>query len=175
MRIIIVSDYDALTEEAARIIKNKMDKKPDLVLGLATGNTPLGVYKRLIQLHQEEGLDFSKVKTFNLDEYVGLNPKHPRSFHYFMWNNFFRHINIKEENVYIPRGDVKDLNAHCRWYEQKIKEVGGIDLQLLGIGRDGHIGFNEPGSSFGSRTRIKTLTPEISLRIHQGTSYKRMH
>lgn len=160
MRVIIVSDYDALTEEAAKIIKNKIDKKPDLVLGLATGNTPLGVYKRLIQFHQEEGLDFSKVKTFNLDEYVGLNPKHPRSFHYFMWNNLFNHINIKEENVYIPRGDVKKLKDYCRWYERKIKEMKGIDLQLLGIGRDGHIGFNEPGSSFASRTRVKTLTPE---------------
>lgn len=160
MRVIIVPDYDTLSQEAAKIIKDRINKKPDLVLGLATGNTPLGVYKKLIQFYQEGSIDFSRVRTFNLDEYVGLNPKHPQSYHYFMWNNFFSHINIKEENVHIPRGDVKDLDAHCRWYEQKIREVGGIDLQLLGIGRDGHIGFNEPGSSLGSRTRIKTLAPE---------------
>ncbi len=160
MRIIIVPDYDALSWEAARIIKSRIEKKPDLVLGLATGDTPLGVYEKLIQLHREEYLDFSKVITFNLDEYVGLGPKHPQSYHYYLWNNFFRHINIKEENIYILRGDVKDLKSYCEWYEQKIKEVGGIDLQLLGIGRDGHVGFNEPGSSLYSRTRVKTLTQE---------------
>lgn len=160
MRIVILPDYDAVSREAAKIIKSKIEEKPDFVLGLATGETPLGVYERLIELHREESLDFSKVRTFNLDEYVGLNPRHPQSYHYFMWNNFFRHINIKEENVFIPRGDVKDLNSHCMWYENKIKKVGGIDLQLLGIGRDGHIGFNEPGSSLGSRTRIKTLAQE---------------
>lgn len=160
MRIIIESDYEAMSKKAAQIVADKIRKKPDIVLGLATGNTPLGMYQELIRMYKEEGLNFSKVVTFNLDEYWGLPPSHPQSYHYFMWNNLFSHVNINSERVHIPSGTVKNAEAYCCWYENKIKEAGGIDLQILGIGRDGHIGFNEPGSSLGSRTRIKTLTPE---------------
>ena len=157
MEVIITPYYDKMSERAALIIAEQIRKKPDTVLGLATGSTPLGTYKELIRLHKEDGLDFSKVKTFNLDEYLGLSSLHKESYNYFMWENLFKHININPENVYIPKGDVEDAEEFCNWYENKIKEVGGIDLQLLGIGSDGHIAFNEPGSSLMSRTRLKTL------------------
>jgi len=160
MRIIIEPDYEGMSKKAAQIVAERIRNKPDIVLGLATGSTPLGMYQELVRLHKEEGLDFSKVTTFNLDEYWGLSPSHPQSYHYFMWNNLFSHININPDRVYIPSGRVRNIKTYCQWYEDKIKQVGGIDLQILGIGRDGHIGFNEPGSSLGSRTRIKTLAPE---------------
>ena len=160
MRVIIVKNYDSMSKLAAKFVKEELLKKPDLVLGLATGSTPLGLYKELIRMHKEEGLDFSKVTTFNLDEYIGLPKNHPESYHTFMWENLFKHININPSNIYIPDGTVEDIKAHCIWYEEKIAEKGGIDLQILGIGRDGHIGFNEPGSSLASRTRIKTLARE---------------
>lgn len=160
MRVIIVKDYQKMSKRAAKIVANRMKRKPDLVLGLATGSTPLGMYSELIRMHEEEGLDFSKVRSFNLDEYCGLSSDHPQSYHYFMYDKLFNHINIRPENIYIPRGDVEKADIFCEWYEKKIKEEGGMDLQVLGIGRDGHIGFNEPGSSLGSRTRIKTLTKE---------------
>ena len=160
MRVIIVENYDSMSRLAAKFVKEELVRKPDLVLGLATGSTPLGLYKELIRMHKEEGLDFSKVTTFNLDEYVGLPKDHPESYHTFMWENLFKHININPSNIYIPDGTVEDIEAHCVWYEEKIAEKGGIDLQILGIGRDGHIGFNEPGSSLASRTRIKTLARE---------------
>lgn len=163
MRVIIVKDYDVMSKWAAEFVRQEIIKKPDIVLGLPTGSTPLGMYKELVRMHKEEGLDFSKVTTFNLDEYVGLPKSHPESYHSFMWKNFFKHINIKEENIFIPDGTVEDIDAHCRWYEEKIRERGGIDLMILGIGRDGHIGFNEPGSSLASRTRIKTLM-EVTRR-----------
>lgn len=160
MRVIIVKDYKEMSRRAAKVVANRIGKKPDLVLGLATGSTPVGMYSELIRMHKEEGLDFSKVRSFNLDEYCGLSSDHPQSYHYFMHDKLFNHINIRPENIYIPIGDVEKANISCEWYEKKIKEEGGIDLQILGIGRDGHIGFNEPGSSLGSRTRIKTLTKE---------------
>lgn len=111
-------------------------------------------------MHKDEGLDFSRVTTFNLDEYCSLAPDHPQSYHYFMDDNLFNHINIDKKNVHVPDGMAKDLEAHCREYEKMIRDAGGIDLQVLGIGGDGHIAFNEPGSSLGSRTRVKTLTEE---------------
>ena len=160
MLVLKVKDYEELSERVAGFIADEIRKKQDIILGLATGETSLGVYRNLIRIHKEEGLDFSKVTTFNLDEYVGLPLTHKESYHYFMHENLFKHINIDPRNVYIPDGMVKDISAYCEWYEKKIKEVGGIDLQILGIGRDGHIGFNEPGSSLGSRTRIKTLSKE---------------
>ena len=160
MRVIIVKDYKEMSKSTAKVLANRIGRKCDLVLGLATGSTPVGMYSELIRMHKEEGLDFSKVRSFNLDEYCGLSPDHPQSYHYFMHDKLFNHINIRPENIYIPRGAVKNANISCEWYEKKIKEEGGIDLQILGIGRDGHIGFNEPGSSLGSRTRIKTLTKE---------------
>ncbi|OYD17311.1 glucosamine-6-phosphate deaminase [candidate division WOR-3 bacterium JGI_Cruoil_03_44_89] len=160
MLVLKVKDHEELSERAAGVIADEIRKKQDIVLGLATGETPLGVYRSLIRMHEEEGLDFSKVTTFNLDEYVGLSPTHKESYHYFMHENLFKHINMDPRNVYIPDGMVKDISAYCEWYEKKITELGGIDIQILGIGRDGHIGFNEPGSSLGSRTRIKTLSKE---------------
>jgi glucosamine-6-phosphate deaminase len=147
-----------MSNEAAKLIADRLRKKPNLVLGFATGSTPLGLYKELIRMHKEEGLDFSKVTSFNLDEYVGLPPFHKQSYHYFMHENFFNHVNINPRYIHIPHGMAKDINIFCDWYENRIKECGGIDLQILGVGCNGHIAFNEPGSSLGSRVRIKTLT-----------------
>lgn len=163
MLVIIKENYQQMSIEAAKQVASLIRKKPDCVIGFATGSTPLGLYKELIRMHNEEGLDFSKVVSFNLDEYVGLPPNHPESYHYFMWENLFKHININPSNVHIPMGMAEDIDAFCEWYEQKITEHGGIDLQILGIGSNGHIAFNEPGSSLGSRTRIKTLDEKTRM------------
>ena len=157
MEIVIKETYDEMSTQAAKVVAQTLNSKPNAVLGLATGSTPLGLYQELVRLHKNEGLDFSQVTTFNLDEYVGLPRNHSQSYHYFMDDNLFRHINVPKQNVYIPSGTTDNYEAFCRWYERRIEECGGIDLQLLGIGGDGHIAFNEPGSSLGSRTRIKTL------------------
>jgi len=157
MEIIITPDYEAMSKTSAEIIAREVKRKHDLVLGLATGDTPLGTYKELAKLHQEEGLDFSKVTTFNLDEYLGLSPLHKNSYNYFMWENLFKQINITPNRVFVPQGNTDDPEEFSEWYEEEIRKAGGIDLQVLGIGRDGHIGFNEPGSSFASRTRVKGL------------------
>ena len=160
MEVIIKADYEAMSREAADIVAELLFRKPNAVLGLATGSTPLGLYRELVRMHKQEGLGFSKVTTFNLDEYVGLPATHPQSYYHFMCENLFNHINVSRENVYVPNGMARDLPVHCEWYEAEIVRRGGIDLQVLGIGGDGHIAFNEPGSSLGSRTRIKTLTEE---------------
>jgi glucosamine-6-phosphate deaminase len=157
MRVCVRDDYEQMSRAAAQEIVRLLNSKPNAVLGLATGSTPLGLYQELIRRHRNEGLDFSKVVTFNLDEYVGLTPDNPQSYHYFMYENLFRHINISPQNIHIPSGTTDNYDAYCQWYEQRIVECGGIDLQVLGIGSDGHIAFNEPSSSLGSRTRIKTL------------------
>ncbi len=160
MEVIVKSNYEEVGKSAARIVAKTLNAKPNAVLGLATGSTPLGLYKELIRMHREEGLDFSQVTTFNLDEYVGLTRNHPQSYHYFMHENLFKHINIPPQNIYIPSGTTDNYEAFCSWYERRIEECGGIDLQILGIGSDGHIAFNEPSSSLGSRTRIKTLAKQ---------------
>lgn len=160
MEIIVQQDSQQASWLAARLIRKLILEKSNPVIGLATGSTPLQLYKYLIQMHREEGLDFSWVVTFNLDEYVGLSPDHPASFHRFMWDNLFSQINIKPENVHIPDGLTSDIQTYCERYEQEIKEAGGIDIQILGLGTNGHIGFNEPSSSLSSRTRIKTLTEQ---------------
>jgi len=166
MDIIIKENYQELSLYTAKLIASFIKRKPDCVLGLATGSTPLGTYKELIRLHKEEGLDFSQVKTFNLDEYLGVGldlskPYHlDQSYARFMHEEFFKHINIKKENIHFLDGLTKNPLAHCQWYEEEIKKVGGIDLQLLGIGRDGHWAFNEPGSSLASRTRVQALTKQ---------------
>ena len=160
MEVIIKQDAQAGSVAAARVVARLVREKPNAVLGLATGSTPLALYSELIRLHKEEGLDFSEVTTFNLDEYIGLEKEHSQSYYTFMWDNLFSQINIKAENVHLPDGMAEDVPASCAAYEQRIVEVGGIDLQVLGIGSDGHIGFNEPTSSFASRTRIKTLTQQ---------------
>jgi len=158
MEIIIQPDDKTASYLGARIVAQVIRRRCETVLGLATGNTPLMLYKELIRLHIEEELDFRRVTTFNLDEYVGLAPSHPSSYNSFMWENLFRHIDIPEHQIHIPDGLAPDIPAFCRQYEGAIKAAGGIDIQVLGIGTDGHIGFNEPSSSLTSRTRIKTLT-----------------
>lgn len=159
MLVLLHRNYDALSAAAARIIAASVRRKPALVLGLATGGTTTGMYHELVRLHREEALDFSKVITFNLDEYIGLAPEHPRSFHHFMDRNFFSRVNIPRAQIHIPDGTIRTgYEQYCESYEAAIRGAGGIDLQILGIGRDGHIGFNEPASSLGSRTRPKTLS-----------------
>ena len=165
MLIVIKKNYEEMSLEAARVVSETVREKPSSVLGLATGSSPLGVYKELIRMHKKEGLDFSKVTTFNLDEYIGLAPSHPQSYHYFMQESLFKYINVDERFIHIPSGmvdvtDIERIHRYCGWYEEQISEGGGMDLQLLGIGANGHIGFNEPGSSLGARTRIKTLTQQ---------------
>ncbi|HWL54390.1 MAG TPA: glucosamine-6-phosphate deaminase [Chthoniobacteraceae bacterium] len=158
MEVIITSDPESGAKTGARFIEKLVRTKPAATLGLATGSTPLGLYRELIRLHREAGLDFSGVTTFNLDEYVGLGADHPASYHHFMHEELFRHLNIPPGQIHIPDGTAGDIPAYCRKYEETIRAAGGIDLQLLGIGHDGHIGFNEPISSLASRTRLKTLT-----------------
>ncbi len=158
MLVEVFADYENMSDRAAEIVTDQIRRKPDSVIGFATGSTPLGLYKRLIQNHKARGLDFSKITTFNLDEYIGLPPTHDQSYHYFMWKNLFSHINVTPAHVHIPQGMTDDVEAFCAWYEDRIAQAGGLDLQILGIGANGHIAFNEPGSSLGSRTRIKTLT-----------------
>ena len=157
MEVRISDSYEAMSAAAARVVFDLVNTKPDAVLGMATGSTPLGLYQELVRLHREEGLDFAQVTTFNLDEYVGLRSDDPHSYHHFMHEHFFRHVNIPDANTYIPSGTTVNHEAFCAWYEERIGERGGIDMQILGIGSDGHIAFNEPGSSLRSRTRLKTL------------------
>ena len=160
MEVIIAQNAQEIAVLAADLIERQLLHKPNSVLGLATGSTPVGTYRELIRRHKEKGLDFSKVTTFNLDEYVGLPPTHSQSYRYFMEENLFKHINVPPANIHVPYGHADSVLDFCAWYEEEIKRAGGIDLQILGIGRDGHIAFNEPGSSLGSRTRLKTLTEE---------------
>lgn len=157
MEVIIKSTYEEMSKVAAQHVADMINEKPNAVLGMATGSTPLGLYKELVRMHKADGLDFSRVTTFNLDEYVGLPPEHEQSYHYFMHENFFKHVNVSAQNINIPSGTTQNYRAFCAWYEQAIIDAGGIDIQILGIGSDGHIAFNEPTSSLASRTRLKTL------------------
>ncbi|XP_012579559.1 PREDICTED: glucosamine-6-phosphate isomerase 2 isoform X3 [Condylura cristata] len=168
MRLVILDNYDLASEWAAKYICNRIIQfKPGqdryFTLGLPTGSTPLGCYKKLIEYHKNGDLSFKYVKTFNMDEYVGLPRNHPESYHSYMWNNFFKHIDIDPNNAHILDGNATDLQAECDEFEKKIKEAGGIDLFVGGIGPDGHIAFNEPGSSLVSRTRLKTLAMDTIL------------
>lgn len=156
MEVIIQPTPAAATSVAARIIARLLREKPNAVLGMATGSSPVPLYHELAAMK----LDWRRVITFNLDEYVGLPCEHPQSYHTFMWENLFRRVNIAKQNVHIPDGNTKDIPKFCAKYEKQIKAAGGIDLQILGIGTNGHIGFNEPTSSLVSRTRIKTLSPQ---------------
>jgi len=164
MRLIIQKDYESLSiwvaHYIAKKINNGVSQKEKFVLGLPTGSSPLGTYRELIKLYNSEKISFKKVVTFNMDEYVGIPKDHPSSFHYFMMENFFKYIDIQKENINILDGNASNLEEECENYEKKIKNNGGIDLFLGGIGSDGHIAFNEPGSSLVSRTRVKTLTEE---------------
>lgn len=158
MEVIIKSDKIEASKLGAKIIARLIRDKAKAVLGLATGSTPLALYQELVRMHREESLSFKNVTTFNLDEYVGLDPEHPCSFYSEMHKNLFCHIDLAKGASHLPDGMAKDLPASCAAYEAAIKVAGGIDLQLLGIGHDGHLAFNEPGSSLASRTRLKTLS-----------------
>jgi glucosamine-6-phosphate deaminase len=160
MRVIIESDYEGMSRRAARVVGELVRERPDCVLGLATGSTPLGLYKELVRMSFEEDLDFSQVTTFNLDEYYGLAPEHDQSYRHFMERNLFGCLKHRPRKTHVPDGLARDPAAACREYEKAIRDSGGIDLQVLGIGGDGHIAFNEPGSSLGSRTRLVVLTRE---------------
>ena len=160
VEIIIQPDPESASQVAARMIARLLREKPDAVLGLATGSTPLLLYRELVRLHRAGQLDFSRVTTFNLDEYVGLPAEHPQSYHSFMSNNLFQHVNVPPQHIHIPDGRASDIPGYCKNYEAQVRAAGGIDLQVLGIGTDGHLGFNEPSSSLASRTRIKTLTAQ---------------
>src|SRR2546426_3486015 len=157
MEVIIAKTYQEMSRAAALAVADVLNATPDAVIGMATGSTPLGLYQELVRMHKKQGLDFSQVPTFNLDEYVGLPVTHSQSYHSFMHENFSKHVNTPPQNVHIPSGTTSNYRAFCDWYEQRIKECGGIDVQILGIGSDGHIAFNEPASSLSSRTRLKTL------------------
>jgi glucosamine-6-phosphate deaminase len=158
MEVIIKPSADEVSDLAARMFQRQLRVKPESVLGLATGSTPLGLYAKLVAIHAAGAIDFAGVTTFNLDEYVGLGPEHPQSYARFMRENLFSKVNVAPERIHIPNGLAQDIPGHCACYEAGIAEAGGIDLQLLGLGSDGHIGFNEPSSSLRSRTRLKTLT-----------------
>jgi len=160
MFVKVESDYAAMSLRAARVVAEVVKRKPKAVLGLATGGTPEGMYQALIEIARKEGLDFSQVTTFNLDEYYGLPTAHPESYHSFMWNKLFKGLGLREKQVNILYGMSSDPAMECWEYEQKIRRAGGIDIQILGIGSDGHIGFCEPGSSLAGRTSVVSLHPQ---------------
>ena len=157
MRIIVAKDYETMSKQAAIVLAGQIIYKPNSVLGLATGSTPVGTYRELVHMYNQGLLDFRQVVTFNLDEYYGVGPEDEFSYHRFMQDNLFSHINAVPENLHIPNGLARDVEAECKNYEAMIAEAGGIDLQVLGIGRNGHIGFNEPGSEFNGVTRLVDL------------------
>ena len=168
MRLIIQPDYSGISTWVANYLVTKIRSfaptaERPFVLGLPTGSTPLSTYKKLIEMYNQGQVSFNHVVTFNMDEYVGIPKAHPQSYHSFMWDNFFSHIDILPENAHLLDGNAPDLEAECEAYEQKIKSLGGIQVFLGGIGADGHIAFNEPGSSLHSRTRIKTLTQDTII------------
>lgn len=158
MRVILCDNYEQMSAEAARLVESQIILKPDCVLGLATGSTPVGMYKKLVERFQSGAIDFSEIKTFNLDEYYPLSAENDQSYHYFMNENLFKYINVKKENIHIPNGEAADIEAECTEYESKIENAGGIDLQILGIGQNGHIGFNEPDENLNAKTHVTELT-----------------
>lgn len=158
MKIYVSDDYKGMSRKAANILSAQVILNPSSVLGLATGSTPIGMYKQLIDWYNKGDLDFSQVKTVNLDEYVGLAPTHDQSYRYFMQTNLFDHINIDVANTNVPNGLAEDPGAECQRYNQVIRDMGGIDIQVLGMGHNGHIGFNEPGEAFELETHVVDLT-----------------
>lgn len=158
VKLVIVKDYNDMSKQAAKLIAEEVTRNPKTVLGLATGGTPVGMYRELVSLHQQDSVDFSQAQSFNLDEYVGLPSLHPQSYRTYMNENLFAHINLPAEKTHVPQGDAEDLEAECKRYEQAIAQAGGIDIQVLGIGNNGHIGFNEPGSAKDTTTRVVALT-----------------
>ena len=160
MKLIVEKNYDDISKMAAKIISDKILANPNIVLGLATGSTPIGAYKELIRMYKDGFLDFSNVTSFNLDEYVGLDGNSPYSYRYFMNENLFNHINIKREKTFVPNGKTDNMEDFCKNYDKKIEEAGGIDIQILGIGENGHIAFIEPDSSLPVNTSIVDLTED---------------
>ena len=168
MRIILAANNEEMSNKAAAIVSSQIILKPDCVLGLATGDTPMGMYKELIKMYEDKEVDFSEVTVFNLDEYCNLNRENAHSYYYYMHHNFFNYINIKKGNTHIPNGAATDLDKECRNYERQIKNKGGIDLQVLGIGVNGHIGFNEPDIDFEAEThlvKLDKMTIEANARF----------
>lgn len=157
MELIIVENYEELSKKAAQFVTSQVILKPEGTIGLATGSTPVGMYAEIVKMYRHGIVDFSKIKTFNLDEYYDLSPDNDQSYIFFMNENLFNHVNLKKENISIPDGMTKDIQVECDSYEKKIRESGGIDLQILGIGRNGHIGFNEPDVKFEATTHIVEL------------------
>ncbi|MCK9444729.1 MAG: glucosamine-6-phosphate deaminase [Tissierellaceae bacterium] len=158
MKIIVEKDYESMSKKAGKILIDTIKANPKIVLGLATGSTPIGLYKELIRSHREDDLDFSNVTTFNLDEYIGISKDHPNSYGYFMYEELFKHINIPMNNTHIPHGEAEDLEEYCKYYDDLIQSHGGIDIQVLGIGENGHIAFNEPSEYLSIGTSIVELT-----------------
>ncbi len=157
MRIIATENYEAMSHQAANIVASQITLKPDSVLGLATGSSPIGLYKELIARYEKGDLDFSKIKSVNLDEYVGLAATHDQSYRYFMQDNLFNHVNIDVANTYVPNGMAADPEAECKRYDEVIRSMGGVDIQVLGLGHNGHIGFNEPSDVFHLGTYLVNL------------------
>jgi len=166
MRLYRATDYNDMSRKAANILSAQVILKPNSVLGLATGSTPLGIYRQLVEWYKKGDIDFSEVTTVNLDEYAGLPKDKTQSYHYYMKHNFWDHVNISPEKTYIPDGTADDAKAECLAYDRLIAGIGGIDMQLLGIGNNGHIGFNEPGTSFNTDTHLVKLT-ETTIEINR--------
>jgi len=170
MRIITVENYDEMSKKVATMVASQIILKPNSVLGLATGGTPQGMYEELIKMYNDRQIEFSETKTFNLDEYYRLNRENNQSYYYYMMTNFFNHININKENINVPNGMAQNIEEECADYERRISEAGGIDIQVLGIGINGHIGFNEPNVSFEAQTHLVNLeekTIEVNSRYFQ--------
>jgi len=168
MIVEILDTYEKMSDRAAEILKEAVNSNPAIVLGLPTGSSPVGMYKRICDDYQRGELDLSQATTFNLDEYIGLSPEHEQSYHHFMATHLFDCVNLRAENIHLPHASGEEKKAACEGYEQKIQKAGGIDLQILGIGRNGHIGFNEPGNPFESRTHVVKLhreTREVNARF----------
>lgn len=163
MRIIVVKSYHEMSKRAANMVASQVVLKPDSILGLATGETPLGMYEELVKMYREGIVDFCEASTFNLDEYCGLSKDNPQSYQYYMNKNFFSHVNISSNRINIPNGMAKDVELECTEYDKRIKNSGGIDIQVLGIGRNGHIGFNEPDIKFESKTHLVKLDEDTIL------------
>lgn len=158
MRVVKVANYEEMSQKAADCIIRQVKEKPDSVLGLATGGTVTGTYQLLAKDHQKNGTSYRQILTVNLDEYIGISSEHEQSYHFYMKKRLFDHIQIPPENTYLPDGQAEDLEEECKRYDERIESLGGIDLQLLGIGVNGHIGFNEPGTPFDSKTHIVELS-----------------
>jgi len=165
MKFLVCKDYEAMSEWAAQVVKEIVNNKPDAVLGLATGSTPVGMYNRLVEMNKAGEIDFSKVKTFNLDEYYPIDPKNDQSYRYFMYQNLHGHINILPENVHVPCGNCEDPDAEGKAYDKMIEEAGGLDFQFLGSGVNGHIGFNEPDDALIAGTH-KTALTENTIEVN---------